>query len=353
MNIRTVLVILTLAGSAVAWAQAPAPSSDPLAALKQKSDFTDDDRALLREFVAQRVADIVGSDPAAARQGAKALRQAAGGGEAYRKELAAVALPAIGAAVAKSELTPATQLIAIADTLNVIEARTVFVAALGDERVGVRAAAAVGLRHLRPRLGQGGPDAYQASLTALRDAAIKEKSREALRAMYQAMSYAGVTPAPADARPSITALVDALEGRAKLYKPGDEVPALGAEEAAFQIIEAASGLTDEDKRRVAAATATVVRFALDMYLSAKHDLMAVKDSDAAERVELRNNIERLVLLGERVLARVVSTQKAPTVLESLRKLDRPNTRLQWKAWVDLLKPLTNQDFTLAESTDSP
>lgn len=351
MNIRTVLVILTLAGGTVALAQAPA--ADPLAALKQKADFTDEDRSALRDMITKWMADIVGSDPAAARQAARAMRQAASGGDAYRQVFASLALPAIGSAVPKCELAPATQLVAIVDVLNVPDARTLFIAALGDERVGVRAAAAVGLRHLRPRLAQGGPDAYQASLAALRDAAVKEKSREALRAMYQAMSYAGVTPAPADQKPSIAALLDALEGRARLHKAGEDVPALGAEETAFQIVEALGGLTDDDKRRIAAATASVVRYALDMYLSPKHDLMAVKDSDAPERVELRNSIERLVLLGERVLVRVVAPAKPPAVGESLRKLDRPNTRLQWKAWVDLLKPLTNQDFSLAEGSDAP
>ncbi len=354
MTIRTVLLMLVIAGAAaLAQTPAPAPAADPLAALKQKTDFTDDDRTALREFVTQRVAEMVGSDPTAARQASRVLRQSATGGEAYRQALAREAIPVIAAAVPKSEIAPAAQFVTFLDVLNVLDARTVFVGALADERVGVRAAAAVGLRHLRPKLGQASPEVIQSALSALRDAASKERSREALRAQYQAISFVGVTPAPADGKPSNAALVDALEARAKLHIPASDVAALGAEDAAFPLVEAVAGsLSDDEKRRVAAATAGIIRYALDMYLSAKQDLMAVKDTDAAERVELRNSMERLVLLGERVLAKVVPAPKPPTVTESLRKLDRPNTRLQWKAWVDLLKSFTNQDFTLAES-DSP
>lgn len=362
MNARTraLAFVMILAGTALAAAQAPAPpgaapggSQDPLAALRAKSDFSEDDLGVIREFVGQRIAELVGQDPSAARQAAKILRQSTTGGDAFRRAYANAVGQTIASAVQKSELGPATQLVAVLDALNVIETRTVLTAALGDARVGVRAAAAVALRRLRPRLAQAGPDVYQPVISALRDAAIKEKSRETLRAMYQAISYVGVSPPPSDMRPCIAGLIDVLEARAKLHTAGAEVPAVGAEDAAFPSLEAlAGGLSDDEKRRAVAATAGIVRYALDTYLSPKLDISAVKDSDTPARVELRNDLERLVLTGERVLVKLVAPPKPPTVFESMRKLNRPDIRLQWKAWSDLIKTLTNQEFPLAES-DSP
>lgn len=347
------LAVLVAWGLACASGQTP-PAPEPLGNLKAKADLNDEDRAAVREFITQRIGEMNGGDAATARQAAAQLRRPyQGASEAFRRAYATILIELAGSAYPKSGLVPATQLLAILDAMDVVDARTLFLGALKDERVGVRASAALALRRLRPKLVAAGFDVYSAAVAALRDAGRVEKSREALRGVYEAMNYAEVG-ASLDLKPAIGALLDLLEARAKLHAGNKDVPALGADDAG---LEAATkmlrAMSDDDKRRLAAAAGTITRFALERYLSPDRNFAELTQGDNPTLLELRNTLERLVLVGERTLAAALSPPRAPTVFESFRKHDRAATRLAWKEWATLLQAATNQDFALSESRDAP
>ena len=54
---------------------------------------------------------------------------------------------------------------------------------------------------------------------------------------------------------------------------------------------------------------------------------------------------------ERLLTALLSPKKAPNVLDGMRKLNKPEMRLQWNGWNELLKTAVNQDFTLVEAAE--
>lgn len=348
MAVRRLVFALSM-GLCGALAHGQAAPGGPLAALRTKSDLSDEDRAAVREFLTQRVADLIGQDAATARDASRALRAAAKGSEGFRRAYTQESLALLAPAIAKAELLPATQLLLVLDELDSLEAIPTFIAALSDSRVGVRAAAALAIKNLRPKLTAAGGDSLSSAIAAIRDAAKKEPGRDALRVMYEALDFGR----GAD-RAAAAALADVLDARGKLHADGADVPAVGADAAGLRIAaEAAGALSDDDKRKAAAAAGAIMRFALNEYLSPPQNLIEVRSTDSAERVERRNAIEQVILAGEKSLAALLAPGKAPSVYDAIRKLNRPETRLQWKEWNELLKRFTNQEFTLPEESAQP
>lgn len=326
-------------------ATAAAQNEDPLANLRVLNDLNPEQRAQVRQFVEQRVTDLVGGDTTAARTATQALRDAYTGTDAFRQAYAEAAVELLGNAAGKAELVPATRMLTVLGSLRTPAARAQLLQALQDERVGVRAAGAIGLRGLHAAIVQAGGDTYSNVLSALRDAGRKEKSREALRAIYAALDFTDVSGAPP--QPMAGALLDLLEARSAAYKDRQEVKALGADDAGLALARSlGSVFNEEGRKRLATCTAYMLRYALEQYTSPQMDMTAVRDDAGTDTVSTRNALERLVVVGEPLLTSLLSVERPPTVLESMRKLDKAAMKLQWQEWNKILNDKLGQDFTL-------
>lgn len=327
----------------------PAQDTEPdIANLKTKADLNEEDRTQVRNYVNVRVGRIVNS-PLEARQATEDLRAALDGTEGFKKEFATICLEAIGSAYKKAELLPATRLLSLLNALNVTPTHTVLVEALQDDRAGVRAAAAIGLRGLREKIAAAGRDVYQRVLDALKDAGKREKSRETLRAIYAAMNYAELPSAP-DTKGNIAALLELIEARAAAYTPTG-APALGADDAALRLLlRLLRSFDDTERRRLTIATATLLRHAITLYAVGENKLAHVQDKDAArDAIDARNGVERLIIVGEELLVALVKPEKAPNVVDALKKLDTTEMQNQWKEWVSALQKAVSQDFSITET----
>lgn len=333
---------------AVGAARAQEPAVD-LTPIRAKTELTDEDRGLIRTFVNQRVAKVTGADAADARQAADDLRAAFEGSDAFKREYAAACLEGTAASYKNAALLAATRLLAVVGAFNVVEAQNVFLEALQDERVGVRAAGAAGLRNLRPKLAAAGRDVVVKVLDGLKEAGKREKSRDTLKTIYAAMNYFELPSAP-DTKANVTALLDLLEARARQYAAGT-VAAVGADDAGLRMAQAAvKGMDEAERQRLTVSAATMTKYALEQYTSPASNLSDLSDKDAStEALEARNAIERLIIVGEELLVTLVKPDKPPTVAEAMRKLSTDDMLSEWKKWVPLLQKAVNQDFTLKEA----
>jgi hypothetical protein len=359
----TMSVLAGLVG--VAWAQEPPPApavpptgaakaQEPggeLTAIRAKTDLTDEDRGLIRAFVSQRVTKASDADPAVARQAADELRSGFEGSDAFKREYATAALEAITAAYKNAPLPAATRLLAVVNAFNLLEAQNLLLEALKDDRVGVRAAAAAGLRNLRPKIAAAGRDAFVKVLDGLKEAGKREKSRETLRTIYAALNYFELSSSP-DTKADLGALLDLLDARARLYASGN-VTALGADDTGLRVAQLVKTLDDAERQRLIVDTATMMKYAIKQYTSPTSNLTDVAEDASRELVETRNGIERLIEVGEKILTDLVKPEKAPAVAESMRKGKTDDMRSEWQKWVPLLQKAVNQDFTLKEPTEEP
>lgn len=327
-------------------------ATDALAALRTKTELTDEDRAQIRTFVTERVGELLGSDATASRAAGAALRSGYTGNELFKQAYLAACSDIFGSAAKKAELEPATRLLTVLGTFNALEAHPVLLEALQDERVGVRAAAAIGLRSLRPKIAAAAP-AYGTVVNALREAGKKERSRDTLRSIYGALAYADL-PTPPDLKPAQTALLELLEGRARLYAARGDVPALGADDAGLALAEKQlKNLSDDEKKRLTTSTAAMVRYAVEEYRSPAKKLYEVTDKATNRtQVENRDAVERLVLVGERLLGALLGPKQAPAVMDAMRKRDRAGMKLEWEKWGTLLQAAVNDGFPLRENPDA-
>ncbi len=364
MKCRYLTAMFVLAGlSALAWAQEPPAVAPPGAAkaqepgneltpIRTKTDLTDEDRGLIRAFVSQRVTKASDADAAAARQAADELRSGFDGSEAFKREYATAALEAITAAYKTAPLPAATRLLAVVNAFNLPEAQNLLLEALKDERVGVRAAGAAGLRNLRPKIAAAGRDVFVKVLDGLKEAGKREKSRDTLKTLYAAMNYFELSSAP-DTKADLTALLDLLDARARLYAAGT-VSALGADDTGLRIAQLVKTLDDAERQRLVAAVATMTKYAIEQYTSPTSTLTDVAEDASRELLETRNGIERLIEVGEKMLTELLKPEKAPAVAENMRKGIPDDMRSEWQKWVPLLQKAVNQDFTLKEApTEEP
>ncbi len=344
---RLLVPSLLLALFAVrAAAQAPDPD---LTVVRAKAELGDDDRGLIRAYLTRRIELLRGKDDVAAQSAATELRTAYDGSEGFKKAYAAVCAEVSGTAIKKLELVPATRLMTVINTLQSVEVLPALLEGLRDERVGVRTAAALGLRSLRDKLAAAGKDAYQRALAGLKEAGRQERARETLKAIYAAMNYADL-PAGADPKATGTAVLELLEERAKQYAAGD-VHAAGADDAGLRIMKAVAGaLEDAERKRLSIVTGTMLKHAVQQYSTGATRLAAVRDRDGArDQIELRNAMERVMLVGEELLTVLLKPDKAPNVTDPLRKLNTADLRVEWQKWVGLLEKAVNQDFSISES----
>ncbi|MCK4340458.1 MAG: hypothetical protein KAY37_01885 [Phycisphaerae bacterium] len=340
----------------LAWYAGPGPAQSPedaLSEIRARPQISDEDRNLIRTFITERVTEITGENPEPARTATKTLRDGFTGSNEFKKAYANICIQVLGPACREAELVPATYLLTVLNTLNVPEARALLIEALRDKRVGVRAAAAIGLRNLRPKLAQAGGQNYTATLNALKEAGKKEKSRATLRSIYSALDYSAVPRTP-DLKPDVAALLELLETRAGLYLSEQEVPALGADDLGLKVGERLlNTMTRDDRNRLTVVAATMMKYALEKYTSPARKLYEVRDkSGNRQLIEYRNAMERLVLVGEKLLVALLLPEKAPEVMTPMRKLDGSQMKLAWQEWVKLLQDKVKQDFSLVEPPES-
>ncbi len=349
MPVRPLALTLTLLATlGAAFAQNPPAAADPLAGIRSRSDLTDQDRQAIQSFVSQNVAAIVTGDAAMGSEAVRALRAGYEGSEAFRRVYAATALEAIQPAIRKAELSPAARLLTVVNAFNVPEAVPLLLEALGDERVGVRAAALTGLVRLRETVARAGAETYARVLDALRTVGARETSRDTLRTLYHALDYSGVGGAP-DPRRNATALLELLEARARLYAAGD-VPAFGADDAGLRLAGVlGKSLDDAERKRLTAAVASMLKFALERYVQGPRKLADVRDTHPNRRlIEERDAAERLILTGEERLVALLAPSEVPQVASNLRRLEVINVKNEWRKWVALIQAATGVDFSLAE-----
>ncbi len=343
-------LLAAVALCAPAWAQTPPPAAappEPLAAVRAKETLADDDRAAIRAFLAEKTAAVAGKDAAAAQEAMHQLRTASVGTKGYREAFVSLSADAVRGAYKSAAPLAAARLLTHVVSLESADTLPLLLEALQDERVAVRSTAAIGLRSIRERLAQAGAEFHGRALAALRDAAKKETSREALRLIYQAMNFAAL-PAPPDAKANTAALLDVLDERAKAYAAGDP-KAVGGDDAGLALGGALlKSMSDDDKKRFGIATATLARFAVAQYTAEATKIWEARSGPTAE---LRDALERLILEGDRQLAALlVPSGKAPSVSDRMHRADRKGMRSEWKAWAELVQRAWAADVALPDDS---
>lgn len=273
--------------------------------LQGKGALTDEDIAALRSWVEERLQMVSAGSRADAALAAKDLRESYKGTPAYQQAYVTSCAEVIGAAYKQAKRDAAARLIAVLNTLNALPTYTMLIEALGDQRVPVRAAAAIGLRNLQSKLAGTGGSAFTESVAALRDAGKREESHVALQLIYGAMDYSGSSPDP---KASGTALLELLEARGEQYG-ARQVKAEGADRVGLQLAGRLSGqLDDGERRRLAITTARMLHYGVTRYTG---DLHKIDDKTSSPlRIALRNRIELFIRAAEELLSKLTEPPQA-------------------------------------------
>lgn len=356
---RLVLAVTILALVAVrpAVAQQAPGQQDPIRQMQAKSVLTDEDQAALRAWVAQRVQVIAAGETGNSGISAAAvgeLQRAYTGAEGFKQAFAAACVSAIGSAYKTAGRDSGARLIAILNTFDQVSAYQVLVEALGDKRVPVRSAAAIGLANLRPRLAGAGGSVLSDSIAGLREAGKRETSSLALQHIYRALDYTTLA-SPPDPKASAVALLALLEARGRQYGTG-EVKAEGADRIGLELIGKLVGqLSDEERRRLVVATAAMLHYGVSRYAG---ELYEVDDTTSSPlQVARRNQIELFIATAEQLLVSLVNPPTdRPVVTKEMeeRPVDAKATymKIQMNRWGDLLQQTYQIDVHM-DVTEEP
>jgi len=311
------------------------PADDGLEALRSRPTLTDEERAAIRNWVAERVRLLVGSDPSASQRAAEQLRAGSRGEKEFRDAYVQACVEIIGSEFRRLELTPAARLVALVGTLGDTRTIDLLLSALQDERAGVRAAAAAGLRNLQTKLA-GNADMLPRVIDALREAGRKEKSATALRLIYQALNYSN-SSVTGDRRLACSALLTILDDR--LRQTGSPaLPADGADGTGLQVAWALRESLDEASRRqYATIVARWLHYAVRRYTGPDKLYAAREKTSAPQTVELRNSIELLIAEAEKQLTALLTPPDPPKVVEQMQRADLAEMVAQMNRWSSLVK----------------
>ena len=217
------------------------------------------------------------------------------------------------------------------------DAPALLVEAIGDKRVPVRAAAAVGLRRLRGELATGEAATFTRVQQALAAAGAKETSAVVLKTIYEALDYtrAGALP---DAQANATAVLNLLVGRGQQYA-GGKVSAEAADTPGLELaVKLLDRYNDEQKKRLLEAAARMLAYGVSRYVD---DLYQVDDKRSGPvRVALRNRFEQFIIAAENLLNVLAKPATPPAVAkamqESVADEKRINVANAMKKWSKLL-----------------
>ena len=350
-TLGSVIVPLIVAACLGVPLNAQEPDSE-LVALQTKEGLTDEDRAAIRTWIGKRVADIVANDPVGAQQAFASLRGGFNGSRDFKEAYVAGCNGVIGSAYKKAPAIPAARLISVLNLLGDVGSLDVLLEALRDDRTAVRAAAAIGLRVLRPKLAASA-EAYSRTLGALRDAGKKEASRETLQLIYQAMRYAGVQPPP-NLKPGVAPLLVLLEERVKQYA-GQKVRAEGAEAVGLKVGGTLRpAMSDAERRRYAQVAAKLLNYAVTRYVGGEAPLCKVQDKTSSrDTVALRNCTELLIVTAEQQLKEILTPQEAPDVTEKMKRANHTDMVNEMSKWAALLKDALELDLKVQSPPPPP
>ena len=339
---------LTLAGMVLAFgmasplaAQEAPEQPDVIGQLQNKGALTDEDATALRTWIGQRVQAVASGDPAAAGLAISGLRDGYKGTTAFKGAYLNTCIEVIATAYKPAKRDAAARLITVLNTFNEAQTYPLLIEALGDQRVPVRAAAAIGLRYLRPKLVAEGGNALSATIAALRDAGRREESHVALQLIYRAMDYTGVGSLP-DPKANASAVLELLELRARQYETR-QVKAEGADRDGLELARKLSGQLDDDqRRRLAIATAKMLHYGVVRYTTELHK---VDDKTSGPLpIAARDRIELLILTAEDLLASLTAPPQAEdfkTVTEEMqdRVQDEKATymKIAMNEWANVLR----------------
>jgi hypothetical protein len=348
--IRSALVCLALT-ACVAVPLAAQEPEDKLAALRTKDSLAEEDKAEVRRVVDGLVADVVGTEAAAAQRAYAQLRDGAKGTRDFSDTFVQAYLAAVGPTYKKAPAATAARLLTVLAILNDARSISMLVEALQDDRASVRAAAAIALRTLRPKVAADAA-AYGSVLNGLRDAGKKETSRETLQLVYRSLTYADVPGA--DLKTDVAAMLDLLEARAQQVA-GDTVPAEGADHVGVQLAgELRKSMDENDRKRYTVVLARLLHYGVRAYTGRTPPLADVRDkTSGADAVLLRNSIEALIADAELQLKEIVAPPKPPQVTVEMKggKDRRSNMVVEMNKWSTVLKETAGVD--LAELTAPP
>lgn len=335
-------------------AQQPAPAQDPLAGLRSKDSLTDDDKKKIHDWLEQRINAIAAGDAAGTASALGELRTGGAGttSAAYKEFYTATYIELARPAIKKADPGAATRLLTVLSHLREAPAYTVFVEGLKDSQVGVRMAAAIGLRELRPKLAVTGTQYFTEALHALRDAGQKETSVATLRAIYQAMNYAEAGVTPPDPKVNVQSLLELLETRAAQCD-SNALKAEGADAWGLQAAGALrASLSDDERNRLAAATMRLLRYGVLRYAGGDPPLAKVRDKSGKSLVELRNATEQLIEEAEKLLTALLSLSNAPSVLKEIKKGEQSVPKIQLQEWAKIAKKSLNLELDLSDASES-
>ncbi|RMF71264.1 MAG: hypothetical protein D6744_18215 [Planctomycetota bacterium] len=342
------LIAAAIATCGVAIAQ-DAPQAGPLDELKTKPALTDEERAALKEWLTQRISAVVNNN---APQAAAELRANYDGTDSFKEAYVAIAVELVKPVVPRADVAPAAQLVALLGSYRDMKTFDLLLDALKDKRPAVRSASAVALRGLQSKIAAAGGGEFARSVAALRDAAKVETSAPALRLMYRALDYATL---PADVNTLAAAVLDILEARSKKYR-GDQTPAWAADRPGLRLAGKLAGrLNETDKDRLIAAAARILRAGVLRYAAEKLDEVE-DDSASADRIELRNATEYLIVEAENLLASLLGVSNKsdrPNVAQKLTSERDPIAmKTEMNRWADMLQTRMAEDFHTFEADDA-
>lgn len=334
--------VMVICLSASAFAQ----EADKLTPLRTKDTLTDEDRVVVRDWVAERVRAIATSEGSAGQAAFTQLRDGLAGTSAkgFKEACVTATLESVTAAYKSAAAGPAAQLLTLVGLLNEPRSVNLLLEALQDNRTAVRGAAAVGLRNLRPKIAADA-DTYARVLPALVDAGKKEASRETLQLIYRALSFSDV-PSPPNLKTDAAAVLELLEERVKQYA-GSAVKAEGAETTGIQVaITLRPALDDAERRRFATILARALHQAVSRYaLGEDKALGRVRDkTGGADQIALRNATEQIIKQSEQQLSEILALTPAPQVSEKMLKANLTDMVNEMNRWVGLLKDKLSLDL---------
>ena len=352
--IRRVWVLISVLLTAPAWAQdegqppATPAAASPLDAVRSKTVIADEDRAVLRQWISEKVNAIA----AGGVTSLAALRdEGANGSDAFKEAFQTLTFELVEPALGGAKLGPAAQLLAHVASLESLNAHKLLLKSLSDERVAIRTVAAAGLRNLRSKIAGAGGSVLNDTIEALRTAGKTETSTPALETIYEALNFAGAGATLADSKPAALAVLDILATRATDLQRG-EVRAEAADAVGMKLAASLqASLGDPEKQRLLEAVAGILRYSVLRYAADLHR-EKVRDKIApAAMIQLRNSTEHIIELAESQLAAALNPPTRPNITDAMSKdADTTKMKNQLNEWAELLKTATGKDFGVGEAT---
>lgn len=338
---RAAVAGIVLAGTTLpVLAQEPA---NPLAALQAKEALTGEDTAAVRAWIGERVTGVVGQDPAVAQQAFNQLRSEFKGTNAFKEAYVRTCVETLGSAYKKADLVPAARLITVLNLLDDLRTLDVLLESLRDDRAAVRAAAAVALRNLRPKIAANA-DALGRTIDALRAAGRKEPGREVLQLIYRALDYTNTQPTP-NLKTAAGALLDILDERVRQFDTA-KVRAEGADAVGLAVAGALRAAMEQaDQKRYTIILAKALHYAVTRYTQGDSPLGKVSDKTGGpDEIALRDATELLIKDAEQQLTEILKPDTPPNVTQKMQAANHTEMVNEMNNWAKIFSTELNLDL---------